>query len=79
MSEQYRSETPRAAMNRFLHHLTRSTHLLTADIELEEARTGVRDLKNPAYSTLARNLRARRDNLVATIAMLEASAPAKAA
>jgi hypothetical protein len=53
--------------------------LLTADIELEEARTGVRDLKNPAYSTLARNLRARRDNLVATIAMLEASAPAKAA
>ena len=51
--------------------LTRSASILTADIEREEAQTGVRDLRNPEYPVLARNLRARRDNLLATISSLE--------
>jgi hypothetical protein len=51
--------------------LSRSVALLTADIEHEETRVGVRDLSDPAYPVLARSLRARRDNIRATIAMLE--------
>lgn len=54
--------------------LTRSASILTADIEQEEAHTGVRDLRNSEYPVLARNLRARRDNLLATVASLEAVA-----
>ena len=51
--------------------LSRSVDLLTVDIEHEEARTGVRDLADPAYPVLARSLRVRRGNIMATIAMLE--------
>ena len=47
--------------------------ILTADIEHEEARAGVRDLSDPAYPVLARSLRARRENIGATIALLEPS------
>jgi hypothetical protein len=36
--------------------LTRSASILTADIEHEEAQTGVRDLRNSEYPVLARNL-----------------------
>ena len=64
-------------MNRFriailIADLSRSVAYLTADIEHEEARAGVRDLADPTYSVLARSLRARRDNIAATIASLEA-------
>jgi len=45
--------------------------LLNTDIIEEEARTGVFDAQQPTYPVLAANLRARRDNLVATIGMLE--------
>jgi len=45
--------------------------LLNTDILEEEARTGVFDAQQPTYPVLAANLRARRDNLVATIGMLE--------
>jgi hypothetical protein len=45
--------------------------LLDADIQDEEKRTGIFDISNNAYPILARNLRTRRDNLLATIAMLE--------
>jgi len=51
--------------------LSRSVALLTVDIEHEEARAGVRDLADPAYPVLARSLRVRRENITATIAMLE--------
>ena len=54
--------------------LSRSVELLTVDIAHEEARAGVRDLSDPAYPVLARGLRARRDNLMETIALLEALA-----
>lgn len=45
--------------------------LLNTDILEEEARAGVFDAREPAYPVLAANLRARRDNLVATIGVLE--------
>ena len=53
--------------------LSRSVSILTVDIEHEEARAGVRDLSDPTYPVLARSLRARRDNIGATIASLEAA------
>jgi hypothetical protein len=55
----------------FIGSLSRSVELLTADIEHEEARAGVRDLADPTYPVLARSLRARRYNIRATIASLE--------
>lgn len=45
--------------------------VLGTDIRDEEQRTGIFDLANVAYPILARNLRARRDNLLATIRVLE--------
>jgi hypothetical protein len=52
--------------------LSRTVDILTADIEDEEARVGARDLLDPTYPVLARSLRARTDNIRATIASLEA-------
>jgi hypothetical protein len=79
MANSYVLETPRrtaAATNRLqiatlIGSLSRSVALLTVDIEHEETRVGVRDLADPAYPVLARSLRARRDNIRVTIAMLE--------
>jgi hypothetical protein len=51
--------------------LSRSMDILSADIEHEEARAGVRDVSDPTYPVLARSLRVRRENIGATIAMLE--------
>ena len=51
--------------------LSRSVDTFSADIEHEKMRSVVRDLADPAYPVLARSLRARRDNIGATIAMLE--------
>lgn len=45
--------------------------LLNTDILEEEARAGVFDAREPTYPLLAANLRARRDNLAATIGVLE--------
>jgi hypothetical protein len=50
---------------------TRSVEALTADLEHEEMRSGVRDVADPAYPVLARSLRTRRENIGATIALLE--------
>ncbi|SIO51669.1 hypothetical protein SAMN05443247_07011 [Bradyrhizobium erythrophlei] len=78
MANSYLRETLRetAAMNRLriatlIADLSRSVELLTVDIDHEEARAGVRDLSDPTYPVLARSLRVRRDNIGATIAMLE--------
>ena len=46
-------------------------HFLDRGIHDEEQRTGILDLANIAYPILARTLRARRDNLLATIRVLE--------
>ena len=53
-------------------NLSRTVDILSADIEHEEARVGARDLLDPTYPVLARSLRARTDNIRATIASLEA-------
>ncbi|WFU73320.1 MULTISPECIES: hypothetical protein [unclassified Bradyrhizobium] len=45
--------------------------LLNTDILEEEAKAGVFDVQQPAYPLLALTLRGRRDNLVATIGVLE--------
>ena len=45
--------------------------LLDRDIQDEERRTGIFDTSNNAYPILARNLRTRRDNLLATIMVLD--------
>jgi hypothetical protein len=45
--------------------------LLNTDILEAEAKAGVFDAQQPTYPLLALNLRARRDNLVSTIGMLE--------
>ena len=78
MANSYRLETLRgtAAINglqtaTLISDLSRTMNLLTTDIEHEEARAGVRDVSDPAYSVLARSLRARRENIGSTIAMLE--------
>ena len=45
--------------------------LLNTDILEEESKAGAFDAQQPAYPPLAASLRVRRDNLVATIGMLE--------
>jgi hypothetical protein len=79
MANSYLLETLRgtAAINRLqiatlIGNLSRTVEILTADIEHEETRAGVRDLADPAYPVLARSLRKRRENIGATIASLEA-------
>ncbi|MGY4291512.1 hypothetical protein ACVWXO_010778 [Bradyrhizobium sp. LM2.7] len=47
------------------------TQLLDADIRDEERKAGISDQNNLAYPLLAQNLRARRDNLQVSIAILE--------
>jgi hypothetical protein len=79
MANPYQPETLRrtAAVNELqiatlIANLTRSLDILTADIGHEEERAGTRHLADPAYPVLARSLRARRDNIGATIASLKA-------
>ena len=79
MANPYRPETLQgmAATNKLqiatlIGDLWRSVEVLTADIEHEEMHSGVRNVADPNYPVLARSLRARRENLGATIASLEA-------
>jgi hypothetical protein len=51
--------------------ISHSMQSLNYDIETEEERTRCWDCRDPAYSVLARNLTARRNNLAATIAELQ--------
>jgi flagellin-specific chaperone FliS len=43
---------------------------LDRDVRAEEERTGIRDLKNFAYSTLAKAAAQRRENLIHSVAVL---------
>jgi len=77
MANPYRAETLRetGATNRFqiatlISDLSRTVALLTAEIEHEEKRAGAPHLADPAYSVFV-SLRARRENIEATIASLE--------
>jgi hypothetical protein len=78
MAYSYLPETPRATaaikklqIATLIGDLSRKADILTADIEHEERRSGVRDLADPAYPVLARSLRERRENIGATITSLE--------
>ena len=78
MAKLYPLETLRrtTAVNRLqiatiIGDLSRSVEILTADIDHEEMQAGVRDVLDPTYPVLARSLRARRENIGATIASLE--------
>lgn len=46
---------------------------MTADIEAEERQSQISDVAHVGYPTLAKSLRARRDNLEATIHLLSES------
>jgi hypothetical protein len=79
MANPYRAETLQgmAATNKLqfatlIGDLWRSVEVLTADIEHEEMRSGVRSVADPTYPVLARSLRARRENIGTTIASLKA-------
>jgi len=50
-------------------------HFLDQGIHDEEHRMGIFDVTNVAYPILARTLRARRDNLLTTIRVLEGRVP----
>jgi hypothetical protein len=63
-----------AQISTLISNLTRSVELLHFDIDFEEERARIRDLSDPAYPILARHLRTRRENLMETIAALEARA-----
>jgi hypothetical protein len=52
-------------------NLSRCQQSLKCDIETEEERTKCSDDSDPAYSVLARSLIPRRDNVAATIAILQ--------
>jgi hypothetical protein len=60
-----------AKLEALVAELKRRAELMSADIEKEEARTGVFDVYDQRYSMLARALRGRRGNLLDTIATLE--------
>ena len=66
-----RSVLIQAKTERFISDLRRLVQLLEAGIETEEERVGVFDLKCENYPVSARQLRLRRDNLMATISRLE--------
>ena len=79
MANTYLPETLRrtAATNKLqiatlIGDLWRSVEVLTADIEHEEMCSGVHNVADPNHPVLARSLRARRENIGATIATLEA-------
>jgi len=52
--------------------MRRVIQVLDCDIQTEDERSGTFDLSHPHYSVLSKTLLARRDNLKATIAALEA-------
>jgi hypothetical protein len=60
-----------AQIKTLIDSLSRCVQLLDSGIETEEKHTKCCDLRDPAYSVLARSLIARRDNLTATIAALQ--------
>jgi hypothetical protein len=80
MPNPYLPETLRraAASNKqqiatLIEDLWQSVEILTANIEDEEMRSGVRNVADRTYPALARSLRARRENIGATIASLAAA------
>jgi hypothetical protein len=73
MQPTYRSRTMSSMhLHALIADLRWKVQLFNSDIAEEEERACVFDAKKVAYPLVAKNLRERRDNLVATIATLEA-------
>jgi hypothetical protein len=64
-------EVAAAQISSLIDRISRNVQSLNYDIESEEQCTRCWDCRDPAYSSLARSLSARRDNLAATIAALQ--------
>ena len=75
MRHQHRSgtdvELAAAQISALIDSISRTVQSLNYDIESEERFTRCWDCRAPAYSSVARNLSARRDNLAATVAALQ--------
>jgi hypothetical protein len=73
MHPMYRSGTISSMhLHALIADLRWKVQLFNSDIAEEEERACVFDVKNVAYPLVAKDLRERRDNLLATIATLEA-------
>jgi len=70
-SETFTKHSVNAAiqLSLFIAELRRYVRLIEADIQIEEGR--LQNLSNATYPTTARHLGVRRDNLNATISLLE--------
>ena len=65
------STSRQAVIKSMLEDLERTIQILEIDISTEEERVQIFDKADPLYSTLARTLALRRDNLSVTVADLE--------
>jgi hypothetical protein len=73
MPPMYRSGTTGSMrLQALIADLQWKNQLIGSDIAEEEQRTGVFNANNVAYPLIAKGLRERRDNLIATIATLQA-------
>lgn len=59
-----------ARLRGLIDRLRNNLEAMTADIETEERESRISDADDVGYSTLAKSLRVRRDNLEATISSL---------
>ena len=79
MKHHHRFETAspnqRVQIEALIYSLGRYVDLLNVDIETQEQSVRATRTDEPNYSPPARNLRARRDNLVATIELLQRRLP----
>ena len=66
------ASTAAAQIKTLIDSLSRCQQSLDCDITTEEERTRCSDDSDPAYSVFARSLIPRRDNVAATIAILQA-------
>jgi hypothetical protein len=66
------ASTAAAQIKTLIDSLSRCQQSLDCDIATEEERTRCSDVSDPAYSVFARSLIPRRDNVAATIAILQA-------
>ena len=79
MAKQHRFETVRdkaprdtTQVEKLIGRLARTAEIMESDIRHEEQLASVSDPRDPAYPMIARTLKARRDNLMASIVFLQA-------
>jgi hypothetical protein len=70
MKQLSHSETSERRLATIIGRMLMTVDGLNIDIANEEELTGIEDMADPEYSVVARTLRARRDNLTATVELL---------